>query len=469
MLIFYDTETSSRDILGQILSYAFLVTDTSYRVVDELVGTIRLNRTQLPEPEAIFVNGLDVGMLQQTGMPEYEAAKQVFDFLSRYTRDEPSVLVGFNSNQFDLQFIRNLMIRYGYNPYFMGRLKNKDVLHFAQYTAFANEATFPWQLAENKLGKPYYTFRLERLAGSFGLLDRPQTHDARDDVMLTIELVQALEAKFGVNLSTFSPISFQVPEDYQGQSWIGKQACLDYSDTAVLQKVTHQFWTPIISTPKEKLLLNLSRYMAKEPDVSAITCLKYVNPNKHFFRLEPASMTEEPFWETVVAHAAQDSELTALHRLDDYFKLIEKSWDIEYRIHDMGFERIDQLKRVVDRFLANPDQYEVILHELLSRRKISTDPIKDTFLITLFKRVYLNWHPNPNPEHLARYMAPRYVTGTMWRNPEDMAAFDVQLAKITTKITTETDSSLKAKWEALLGYFTHNLALSLSQVHLFEV
>ena len=81
MYIFYDFETSSRDLLGQILSYAFIVTDSQFTPIQELIGTIKLNRTQLPAIEAILVNKLDISTLQNEGDPEPVAAKKIFQFL----------------------------------------------------------------------------------------------------------------------------------------------------------------------------------------------------------------------------------------------------------------------------------------------------------------------------------------------------------------------------------------------------
>ena len=75
MYIFYDFETSSRELTGQILSYAFVITDQTFTPVDSLTGFIKLNRTQFPEVEAILTNKINVLTLQEEGDPEYLAAK----------------------------------------------------------------------------------------------------------------------------------------------------------------------------------------------------------------------------------------------------------------------------------------------------------------------------------------------------------------------------------------------------------
>ena len=169
--IFYDFETSSRELLGQIMSYSFIVTDADYNPIEECNGTIKLNRTQFPELEAILVNKINVDTLQQTGDTEAQAAHKIWAFLNSYTQKQAVNLVGFNSNTFDLGFLRNLFIRYGLNPYFMGKLQNKDVLHYAQYVAFKHPEEFCWTRVENAEGNSYYSFRLEDLSQSYQLIE----------------------------------------------------------------------------------------------------------------------------------------------------------------------------------------------------------------------------------------------------------------------------------------------------------
>ena len=103
--IFYDFETSSRDLIGQIISYAFIITDSDLQPIDTFDGKIKLNRTQCPEVDALLVNKIVVSDLQEKGISEYEAALAIFDFLTQTIASYgPCHLVGFNSNQFDLSF-----------------------------------------------------------------------------------------------------------------------------------------------------------------------------------------------------------------------------------------------------------------------------------------------------------------------------------------------------------------------------
>ena len=124
MFIFYDFETSSRELLGQILSYSFIVTDTDLHPIEECNGLIKLNRTQLPELNALLVNRINILTHQDRGLSEYDSAKKIHCFLDQcIAKYGPCKLVGYNSNQFDLNFLRVILTRYGLNPYFKGQLE----------------------------------------------------------------------------------------------------------------------------------------------------------------------------------------------------------------------------------------------------------------------------------------------------------------------------------------------------------
>jgi hypothetical protein len=116
-----------------------------------------------------------------------------------------------------------------------------------------------------------------------------------------------------------------------------------------------------------------------------------------------------------------------------YFEKIKKDWDIDYQIHELGFKRIDILYAVVQKFMKDPGQYDVLLKNLLAQRKDS----KDNYLIQLFNRVYLNYHPNPNPAYLKRYLLPRYVDGAMYNEPGHEQELEKALADIELKMNDE--------------------------------
>lgn len=442
MFIFYDFETSSRELLGQILTYSFFLVSENYDILDELSGQIRLNRTQIPEIEAILTNRINIDHLQANGQAEYEAAADIYHFLDRIIKKYGSAaLVGYNSNQFDLGFLRNLCITYGLNPYFSGKLHNLDLLHYAQSVAFNSPDMFPWVKAESERSS-YYSFKLEDLSHGFSLLEGAQTHDARDDVLLTIRLAQVLEQLSDVPLHQFKAVSFPSNKDSQLPLSIYQYKARHYAqDGTTPEKWIINTVTPLCKVGKATLVVQLDKLndvfeQSNEPSVDELMkCLRYINPNKHFFQCDIIPHTDYEQWAPLAEKVAQHGFFkTLLENPNHYFDLIKKDWDIAYQIHELGFERIDTLKRHVSELIKTPSSYPDTLKQLVASRKNQ----KDNYLLQLYNRAYLNTHPNPDPNYLKRYMEPRYITGALHKDPETFEPFPKMAARLNEMLNSDT-------------------------------
>lgn len=448
MYIFYDFETSSRELLGQILGYSFVVTDSKFNIKDELTGWIKLSRIQCPEPEAIRVNQIDLRTLQAEGLSEFESADRIYWFLDQFADSHPQ-LVGFNSNSFDLGFLRNLLIRHGRNPYFFGRIKNRDVLHWLRILAFENADRFPWQIEVNDDGFQYYSFRLEAMAKAFDCLTETQTHDAREDVMLTLNLVRAVEKRLKVKWAHYEPTTMDGIPIQKSEFEIARQRVAVYPDGAdALQHFSTRYWVPLLFGKTDRVMVDLEKYL----DQGAEAALRYFNLNKCSLVLESLSPPEIEMFKSALDLIRSDSILKTL-TLEQYFKMIHKPWDIEYQIHEMGMERISDLRSCIESLVQNPDDYTKILQNLVNKRSQSQAPDKDFYLIQLFNRFYLANHPSPNFEHLMKYISPRYITGALVRNPADFRPFSVQFEQVKTQ--SQLPENLENPVvEGLLWYFT---------------
>jgi len=178
-------------------------------------------------------------------------------------------------------------------------------------------------------------------------------------------------------------------------------------------------------------MLNLEKYQGLlERDAAPgqdeiLSCIRYVNPNKQFFVLEPLDVSERARWEGILEKISYDDVLIRLTS-DAYFQWLEKDWDIDYQIHRMGFNRIPLLRTVIEALAADPFSYPATLKKLWESR----EDIKDNYLIQLYNRAYLNIHPNPELNHLKRYIIPRYVTGEMVKDKETFKPFRETLSQI---------------------------------------
>lgn len=451
MFIFYDFETSSRELLGQIMSYAFIVTNTSLKQEAILEGKIRLNRTECPEVQAILVNKINVETLQQEGGDEYDAALKIAQFLAHYTQlGTPCYLVGYNSNAFDLTFLRSLLIRYGFNPYFGGQLKNLDVLHWTQYLAQANTADFPWVVQQSDTHR-FYSFKLQDIAQSLGVLLDQQSHDAREDVELTIAVASALERRYGQRLCYFKP--YDVPIAPLDRKLLVQKTRHFVSPGETPSYFVDTRFYPLVQSKEANLYIQLTedqQDLAQKTESEKMALIRYINPNKHFFICREADMEDKQTFGSYIDAIENDTFFSSIKQQPrSYFELIKRDIDISYQLHELGFKRIDQLAYYRKQLMSDPALYTVLIHQLLTKK----DDPKDLYLIQLFNRIYLNL-PNHEPKntYLKRYLVPRYITGKM-RKDGMKSVFLAQKNELELQLDrVETDADLECL-KALQAYY----------------
>ena len=203
--IFFDLETSDSNFAGQLLNYSFLVVNQSWDVVDELTAEVKLSPLQLPTAGAILTNRVNLAELSKTAVEtENQATKKIYAFISKYiSQSQLGVnLIGYNSNNFDVQYIRTVLIRNGINPFFSGKLHYRDLLHLVRKLACL-EPDFPREIKILENGHRHYSFSLQSITTAFDLLQAEQTHFSKDDVLLTIELAKYLDRKYGIDIRSF--------------------------------------------------------------------------------------------------------------------------------------------------------------------------------------------------------------------------------------------------------------------------
>lgn len=201
--IFFDLETTDLNFIGQILNYAFVEVNEDWSIESKLTGTIKISRLQLPNPYAILATGIDVLEHNNSATDlEHIALVKIQKYLQGIIEKQPTRLIGYNSNNFDVPFLRTSMIRNGLNPYFGGSVKYGDLIHAVKRVSSENDE-FISLLDKREDGKPSY--RLESVTKSLGLLDRnkKQDHESLSDVLLTIELAKHLSKNYDLDIRTY--------------------------------------------------------------------------------------------------------------------------------------------------------------------------------------------------------------------------------------------------------------------------
>lgn len=185
-ILWYDLETFGRDPQhDRIAQAAFIRTNEELEEITEpLVLYCRLPPDYLPDPEACFIHGITPQEVQERGLPEYEFALRI----QREMNVPATTVAGYNSIQFDDEFIRRLFYRNLLDPY-VREYKNDnsrwDVINLMRAVHDLKGEGFSWPA--NSDGNPI--FKLEDLAKANGIAHE-NAHDALFDVRATIGLAR---------------------------------------------------------------------------------------------------------------------------------------------------------------------------------------------------------------------------------------------------------------------------------------
>lgn len=210
--VFFDLETSDLNPVGQILNYAFVEVDEDWNTISSLCGDIKISPLQLPVPEAILSNKIDVLRHQKESKDcELAAMTKIHKYIEHLCEYDSVRLMGYNSNSFDVHYLRTSLIRNGFNPYFGGQLVYGDVLHLVNKLSVSNDA-FLSILSKKDSGKPSLSLESVSKAVSIIPKDETQKHESLYDVNLTIKLAKKLNELYSIDIREYQ--SYEITKRY---------------------------------------------------------------------------------------------------------------------------------------------------------------------------------------------------------------------------------------------------------------
>ena len=105
--IVFDFETTGRSArFDQILQAGFIVYNNNFEEIDRLNIKSRLNPDIIPSIHALRVNRLTMSQVLSEDLTTYQMTLTIEKFLSKY---ENCFFIGFNSINFDEEFLRQLL------------------------------------------------------------------------------------------------------------------------------------------------------------------------------------------------------------------------------------------------------------------------------------------------------------------------------------------------------------------------
>lgn len=336
LTIFYDLETSDRNLFGQILSYSFVVLDQDWSSVAELRGTISISPLQLPTAGAILANRINVQQHQQSATDgEYQAMLKIAEFFRELTRNgaQRVGLLGYNSSRFDLPFLRTSLIRNGFEPYYRGALVSRDAFLCSRKLA-VSMIDFPRPRARDKENRLSLT--LESIATELGLLTGAQSHDSHEDVLLLINLCRYYQQHFGLDPRTFVAYEATPFHNRSSDLKIVERLEPNYDLTSESRFVA----TPMVNHDfdgRQALWINLKRFSEKR-ERSAIR--RFGIKTEDFFLGESYPADHE-----LLTVAKAGREFFADLTVNNFFE--DTNCDIEQHIYRLTFDDIDCLGEAI--------------------------------------------------------------------------------------------------------------------------
>ena len=135
--VFYDFETSSSNKhWGQIIQIGAILTNDNLDELDRFDVRCRLSPGIIPEAMALIVNKTSPTMLKKSNLSHYEMIRQFVETLKKWGK---ATYIGFNSIEFDEEFLRNSLFRALLDPYLTSKNNNNraDLLELLRTVDFS--------------------------------------------------------------------------------------------------------------------------------------------------------------------------------------------------------------------------------------------------------------------------------------------------------------------------------------------
>ena len=188
--VFYDFETSSSNkYWGQIIQIGAILTNDSLEELDRFDARCRLSPGIIPEAMALIVNKTSPTMLKKSNLSHYEMIRQFVETLKKWGR---ATYIGFNSIEFDEEFLRSTLFQTLEYPYITSTNGNTrgDMLSLAR----AANLYYPKTLKNSVNEKGNDVYKLDQMAPLNGI-DHGNAHSAIGDVVATLGIAKLIAKK----------------------------------------------------------------------------------------------------------------------------------------------------------------------------------------------------------------------------------------------------------------------------------
>ncbi len=189
-LVFYDFETCSSNVsYGQIIQAAAVLVNDDFQELDRYEGRCRLSPGIIPEAMALIVNKSRPEVLKKQNLSHYQMIRQMMEKFNEWSN---SIFIGYNSLNFDEEFLRTTLFKNLDYPYLTVTKGNERADLFS--LARAAHLYYPNCIKTPISDKNNPVFKLDKLAPMNGIKHN-DAHSAISDVLATVEIAKLLNKK----------------------------------------------------------------------------------------------------------------------------------------------------------------------------------------------------------------------------------------------------------------------------------
>ena len=188
--VFYDFETSSSNkSWGQIIQIGAILTNDNLEELDRYEARCRLSPGIIPEAMSLIVNKSSPKILKTSNLSHYQMIRQFVETLQRWGK---ATYIGFNSINFDEEFLRSTLFKTLEYPYLTSTSGNTrgDLLGLAR----AANLYYPKTLKNPISEKGNAIYKLDQIAPLNGI-EHGDAHSAIGDVVATLGIAKIIHKK----------------------------------------------------------------------------------------------------------------------------------------------------------------------------------------------------------------------------------------------------------------------------------
>ena len=186
-LVFYDFETCSSNVsYGQIIQVAAVLLNDNFQELDRYEARCKLSPGVVPEAMALLVNKTTPKMLKETNLSHYQMIREL---VGKFKDWKNSIFIGYNSINFDEEFLRRTLFKNLEYPYLTITNGNErgDLFSLAR----ACHLYYPDCIKTPISDKNNPIFKLEKLA-PINDIKHDDAHSAMGDVLATVGIAKLL-------------------------------------------------------------------------------------------------------------------------------------------------------------------------------------------------------------------------------------------------------------------------------------